>query len=218
MNRTKRRYSDDDAFDERGILKDGRRAVFRTQMMDGANRIARVTGSAGLGRPGYRIPLSDSPLDALAAATKRQSAYDSYERALTNAWRGRGDAVGESDPSQIGAACTVYNEQFPDDFGAPGHLRMYGGKVVCVPDRRNDEDELDDDEPDDEEEQEEEEIADPTSDARRRRRRYQERDPAGREAGTITEEDGRTVKDHQRRMDRLYAARDAEVSNAWRRG
>jgi len=37
-----------------------------------------------------------------------------------------------------GDACTVRNPEYPDDQGAPGHLRSVGGQLVCVPDGSED--------------------------------------------------------------------------------
>jgi hypothetical protein len=188
MQQRRQHRPNDDAFDERGLLRDGRIYRVPTKLMDGARqRPARVVdakgGTEGLGRPGYRVPVSDSPLHALAAATKRQSAYDSYERDLVNAWRGKGDAVGESDDE--GAICTVQNDDFPDYYGSPGHIRNHNGRLVCVHDDYDGDDD------------EEEDIADPQSDHR-----------------TLD----RKMADHKQRMNLEYSNYDKSLKDAWRRG
>jgi hypothetical protein len=198
MSRTHRRRQDDDAFDSRGLLKDGHRYRVPTKLMDSANQRARITdatgGTAGLGRPGYRIPVSDSPLVALAAANRRQAAYDSYERALVNAWKAKDAAPDETESDDEGAICTVMNDDYPLYYGSPGHIR----NGICVPD------DLEDDiqdakrrrKPDDDEE--EEDIADPQSDRAR----------------TVDQQ----ARDHKARMARIYADHDQQLREAWRRG
>jgi hypothetical protein len=106
MRRRYRYDDDDDDFDENGLLKDGRSVRIRMSMMDSdhfdpvqqamAPAYVRVTdgqsGTAGLHRPGFRIPANNSLVRA------RDAAYSDYERELTTAWRGnrsRPDASAE---------------------------------------------------------------------------------------------------------------------------
>jgi hypothetical protein len=82
------RYHDDDAFDEHGMLKDGRSVRVRMTMMDVMQRdiaaqTARLTdgsgdGHLGLHRPGWRVT---------DAFTRDASHYTAYERDLTTAWQ-----------------------------------------------------------------------------------------------------------------------------------
>jgi hypothetical protein len=136
---------DDDAFAD-DILKDGRSFRVPMMMRDSLSPLQRAVaaesaqhwscdkplitdasgGTIGLHRPGYRISAND------AARTARDEAHAEYEKTLTDAWR---DAAGEGSAGQEGAVCTVRNQQFPADQGSPGHLKMRGGKLVCVPDK-----------------------------------------------------------------------------------
>jgi hypothetical protein len=91
-----RRYhdnNDDDPFDERGILKDGRSIRTSLAMMDSdlspiqqaIARSVRVTdgsgGTDGLNRPGWRLPANDALLQS------RNAADADYLRDLTTAWQ-----------------------------------------------------------------------------------------------------------------------------------
>jgi hypothetical protein len=137
---------DDDAFDERGILKDGR--IFRLRFADAnslqravAAHFAKVTdsngrGGAALQRPGYRV------LDDAAGLDEKQKAYLTYDENIRRAYLDvqsddpiTGFGSGELRGSQENDICTVRNADFPLDFGSPGHMRMYNGKLTCVPDR-----------------------------------------------------------------------------------
>ena len=86
-----KRFSiDDDPFDERGVLRDGKTYRTPMYMMDSLQRAiatsgARITDGAGKGglalnRPSFRV--SDT-----SAGDARQRARDDYERDLTSAWR-----------------------------------------------------------------------------------------------------------------------------------
>jgi hypothetical protein len=128
--------NDDDAFDERGLLRDGRVYRAKLTMMDHdpthRRRIVDASGDAlGLHRPGYRVFDVDDVGDVKAEARRR------YEQELCDSWRGDAASNPTKDP----------------DLNDP------------------DDDEDDDERP-------------------RRRRRFQERDPFGRESGSISEEDG----------------------------
>lgn len=119
------RTSDDDIWDENGLLKDGK--VFRTRMvaMDAA-----TVRDPRLHKPGPRLRDDMN-------VTQRQRAYDAYDDLLTNAWRGK-DASGEYPEAAIGSPCTCRNEYFPEDFGSPGTVKRTRYGIVCVPDRDDD--------------------------------------------------------------------------------
>lgn len=90
----RRRDDDSDEFDERGVLKDGRRMRVPMSAMDGLPReVARHTNSLhdGSGNhqhihhmPGFIVT------DALTTDERQRvrDAYDEYERDLTTAWKG----------------------------------------------------------------------------------------------------------------------------------
>ena len=99
---------DEDAFDERGILRDGH--TFRVRMLDSYQRDvarhfgrptspARVTDAAGesglaLCRPGWRLVAGGSPATVLArdaAHRDATAAYAEWERDATTAWKGDDD-------------------------------------------------------------------------------------------------------------------------------
>ena len=72
----------------------------------------------------------------------RRSIYDEYDRRKsaewvnppTSPWARDAEGYAESD---IGTACTVKNEDYPDAFGSPGTVRRVKGRgIICVPDRR----------------------------------------------------------------------------------
>jgi hypothetical protein len=142
MARTHRRQieDDDNPFDERGVLKDGR--TVRVSLMDaldvrtkkkpddddededdneegddvGANDGLRITdgqgnSDLGLHRPGFRIA---------DGKPRVKDHYDSYNARAANSFKG--DAVGGSE----GDTCTI--------DGSPGHLQTRNGQLVCVPD------------------------------------------------------------------------------------
>ena len=192
-------YDNGSIFDERGCLKDGRTYRVRTTLMDSQQR------DVALNRPGFRTA------DATQGA-RRQRAYDAYHDDLESAWRTPPTGAGERGPrgAQPGDLCTVAGPEFLNDFGSPGQMQMYGGKLVCVPDS-------------------------PVGDAAKVTRR----DPGGRLEGTFEEEedrddedeelerctsdarrDSRAVKqmmaDHAQKMDQLYDQRDRELCDAWR--
>ena len=115
---------DDDVFDERGILRDGRRYRVPANMMDAIDRTVRdrvaaeirprysaafprpkrgplITdqfgGTLGLHRPGPRIESGGNRGDQLVrdgARDEIQRAHDEYRRELENAWR---DALADPD-------------------------------------------------------------------------------------------------------------------------
>jgi hypothetical protein len=111
---TKQRHDDDDAFDERGILKDGRSYRVPLRMMDSMQRdiarhAARITDAMGesgpaLRRPGYRVS---------AALPRDWSIYDAYDEAVSRMWENNA----------------------PTGGGSSGPRDEREGNSVCVPDR-----------------------------------------------------------------------------------
>ena len=133
--RQHRRLEDDDdsPFDKRGVLKDGRSIRTPMFLMDATQRAIATHLHDGHGnrdlvghRPGHVVS------DASDANDARDAAYRLYDEQLTNAWR-TGGVEGRE-----GAVCTVRNGEYPEHFGAPGHIR----DGVCTPDELLDEDEL----------------------------------------------------------------------------
>jgi hypothetical protein len=121
---------EDEALDERGILKDGYAVSTSMFAMDAVQRSvahARVTDGSGdpsgLHRPGPRVIADAAMRDA------KQAAYDEYRRDIENAWRG--DA--KETWGEVGDQCTV--REGGRDEGSPGHLRRVGNRLVCVPDK-----------------------------------------------------------------------------------
>jgi hypothetical protein len=134
--------SEDEAFSN-GVLRDGVVLSVPTAMRDSitrqraaAKRAVRVTdafgGEAGR-RPGFAFAVKDQ-----AASDAKREAYRNYETRVTNQWRDQGES--DDDVNEFfasngdfieGAVCTVKGPEYPDDFGAPGHIR----NGICVPDR-----------------------------------------------------------------------------------
>jgi hypothetical protein len=88
---------DDDAFDERGLLRDGRVYRAKLTMMDHdpthRRRIVDASGDAlGLHRPGYRVFDVDDVGDVKAEARRR------YEQELCDSWRGDAASNPTKDP------------------------------------------------------------------------------------------------------------------------
>jgi len=141
MAQTYRRdANDDDDFDERGILEDGRRLHVPLMMMDGVDdplqravmrdtverQRARRFGlkdSADLTRPGFRFQTDAAGRDA------RARAYQDYENSQVEAWRSPPTGAGSSGPrrgQQTVDSCTT--------DGRAGHLRVVDGELRCIPD------------------------------------------------------------------------------------
>ena len=142
---------EDEAF-ERGVLRDGVTLSVPTSMRDSmrdsdslkhraANdsriRVKDAFGGEAGRRPGFAFTEDQATCDA-----KRQ-AYKDYDARKTNEWRDQGEddpdideffGSGEFIGAQAGDACTVRGAAFPLAQGAPGHLREFDGKLVCVPD------------------------------------------------------------------------------------
>jgi hypothetical protein len=133
---------DDDAFDERGLLRDGRKYRVRMSMRDAM--LARDQQRPPVLHDGRGGPVGRRPgfiMSRTPVGDARQQAYLDYERDLVNAHRRDQNpptGAGSVDPigAQEGDLCTVRNAEFPDDQGAPGHMRMLKGRLVCVPDRQ----------------------------------------------------------------------------------
>ena len=120
-----RHNNEDDPFDERGILKDGR--TVRVSMMDAEAVRQRLNLHDGKGgKPGHRpgFIISDA-----STRDAREQAYADYEAYLTAAYK-----MDAGEGTHEGDICTVKNAEYPNDFGSPGHLRKRNGKLVCVPD------------------------------------------------------------------------------------
>jgi hypothetical protein len=138
---TRKRDIDDDAFDERGLLRDG--AVYRVPMhlrdslltplqrAVAEDRIARDLGlsdALAAHKPGYRLG------DSISERAKL-SAYDAMVNDMSNAWRRDSQPPGAY-PLSVGegTVCTI--------DGRAGHLRKTdsGDWLECVPDQESSED------------------------------------------------------------------------------
>jgi hypothetical protein len=140
---------DDNPFDSNGLLKDGRRLRVPTMLMDANSLNQRaVMLDAALHRPGFRTIVEDasgSVHDASAAAHRRRlqdvsKAKAEYLDYITNAWKGEDAAFSDDEdygPQTVGQVCTVAAEDYPEQYGSPGHVRRVGGRYLCVPDRPN---------------------------------------------------------------------------------
>ncbi len=132
---TTTRQTDDDPFDERGVLRDGRTAITSVMLRDSADNSWRKEmdrrfhdghgGSVGH-RPGFVVGRSVNN-DA------RERAYATYDAEIGRAWANA--PVGAGDRGQRGAQegdqCTI--------DGAPGHMRMVPNVgLQCVADRSTD--------------------------------------------------------------------------------
>jgi hypothetical protein len=89
-------------------------------------------------QPGFvRVSDASAITDAKAEAAK---AYDAYDARLTTAWKDAPPVPPTGFGSraflgaQAGDLCTCRGLEFPDDFGAPGHLQARNGVLVCCPD------------------------------------------------------------------------------------
>jgi hypothetical protein len=140
------RQHEDEAFDKRGLLRDGQRLRVAMSMMDSLDPIQkavahdgiRVTdgqgGSIGLHRPGFRITANDA---RTTHYQPRDKAYEDYQRDLVDAYKtpvgfggdptitgfGERGSVGQ----RAGDVCTI--------DGKAGHLKMVNGALQCVPNR-----------------------------------------------------------------------------------
>jgi hypothetical protein len=86
-------YDDDEAFDEKGVLRDGARHRVPLQMRDSLAPMITdgTTDPLGLHRPGWRIATGGSESDVLFRDSQRkliEEAHAEYLDRLTNAWKG----------------------------------------------------------------------------------------------------------------------------------
>ena len=114
------RADDDDAFDDRGVFKDGRSMRVPMRLMDAADppRVRNADGSP-LGQPGFMV--ADKFRDA------RQVLYDEYDAAISEQWRNPPSGAGSHGfvGAREGDLCTLNGET--------GHLRRGNdGKLHCV--------------------------------------------------------------------------------------
>ena len=163
------------------------------------------TGSSG-NRPGWRI--ADSAINRQAVRDARARYLSDLQSAYKNPSTGFGvqGAIG----SQEGQPCTCRNAEYPEYFGAPGHLR----NGVCVSDRAD---------------------AAPDETDPRKRRVWEEPDEdddddADEEAEAVSDDDAppfgagdrRTVDqiahEHRIRTDRLLADHARWLSEQWKTG
>jgi hypothetical protein len=141
MRRQRYEDDDDDAFEwinGKQVLKDKR--SFRVGLADSldplqravarhaqrSTRIVDGNGDSGLAlnKPGYRLG-DQKP--------RRTDFYDEYDAIISREYLTGAGSKGPK--SREGDPCTCRNEQFPESFGAPGHLQGIDGQLVCVPDR-----------------------------------------------------------------------------------
>ena len=231
MRTQKRRYDDDDDrdFDAHGILRDGGRWRVPTRMMDSIQRqvadawqaeakaqlnstVQTVTDGSGdaspfaLGRPGWRIAGGGNQGDRLLRGGLRQLRDEGYvarDAEVSNAWQapptgeGSHEFVGERE----GDPCTRN--------GWPGVLRRNGdGELYCEIGRRD--------------------AATPNKDDKKTcpdcdgdgEIDGEECETCGGTGEVDTASDRRTVdqvaREHRQMMAKLYAQRDAELSEQWR--
>jgi hypothetical protein len=112
---------EDNDNDRRRILRDGEALRVPMMMMDGMQRdIARQGDRRDRVQDGSR--------------EERWRAYRQYEDDVTTAWCS--DVTGEFIGKREGDACTIRSGG--DDEGSSGHLKMIGGKLICVADPRQD--------------------------------------------------------------------------------
>jgi hypothetical protein len=173
-------------------------ALIRGSTRDAAGRLGNMH------RPGYRIAAEDtrSSFEDFRGYgitdAQRQAVFDAraeYEHRLTTSY------LGDAEGRQEGAACTVRNAEYPDDQGAPGHLRRVGGRLICVLDKPGDADN------DGGYESSPEEIVENNS------RHYENRPPHRRvDAASIAQQ----MSDHQERMADIYNKLDHELTEKWR--
>ena len=241
-----RRKPGNEAFDEDGLLRDGKRyrvpMITRDAAPRGFQRHGQVhdgrSGDPTAGnRPGYRI------VDTIDRA-QRQQAYDAYHHDLVNAYKSSPHGFG-GDPSVTGAgshgragdACTIN--------GRAGHLKLINGELQCVPDRQDAASLLDPKEGDAcvraaglpgvlrrHRDGQLVCVADPDYGPGPKGhegivdRKTVRRDPRGREEGTWEEEDDddddddnrveRRTRDHRLTMDRLYSEYNEWISSRWK--
>lgn len=157
MTKQPQRLDDYDAFDERGVLRDGKRWTVSMSFMDSMQRsvaqhFAKSPKMGDITTADHHIDLHDGhgrqpgnrpgwvmPTDQLFDS-KKQEAYEQYDKQIStayldadNASSQTGAGSGELRGAQAGDICTCRGPEFPDDFGSPGTMQMYQGKLTCVP-------------------------------------------------------------------------------------
>jgi hypothetical protein len=72
------------------------------------------------------------------AHEQRHQAHADYIRDLESAYKNPPTGFGGKGARgpQVGDLCTVRGPEFPESFGASGHLQMRGGDLVCAPDAK----------------------------------------------------------------------------------
>lgn len=145
------KLSDDEIYEADGTtVRSGKAVRVPMTLRDASSLVVDAKGGTSMGsRPGFRTIIEDgsgSALDA-AAAVHRRRVLDDVSRAraeyhdyITNAWRGE-DAFGDDEdygPQALGQVCSVAAEEYPAQYGAPGHVRRVGGRYLCVPDQSRD--------------------------------------------------------------------------------
>jgi hypothetical protein len=179
----RQRYSDDDAFDESGILKDGRTTRVSLQMRDAIRRKARESdmlrdvnsrprittrivdgnGNDGLAlqKPGYRISTDD------AGKNRVSDAHREYQTRLVHAYK-----IGDGVQCSTCFGSGEINGEDCDDCDGTG----------VMPERSSSS------------------------------KGY----GSGNEGSSSDDSRSVNLDQHRQTMDRLYAARDAELQDAWR--
>jgi hypothetical protein len=150
---TKTKIKDDDAFDENGLLRDGRHVTVPLFMKDSgkpnpdltpaqkvaaavaATRDAMNTFDASMHRPGFRYgtPAATHTADS-AAITARDAAYSSYDRRQSDAWRGK---TKDAPPDEGGYSADDHSEgdQCMTSNGEAGTLQASDDDdnwLICV--------------------------------------------------------------------------------------
>jgi hypothetical protein len=201
-------------------LRNKAKADHKHALFDAAERkMAQTYGldsAAQLHQPGFRYAPKDAVTrDALVQA--RADYICDIETAYMNPPTGFGSRgpVDKTGQGTVGSSCTVRNLHFPDHTGERGTLQRIGGEIVCVPDDYDAYDGLSD------REAAHREYHDHLVNAWRHPNGdvAEDRVPAVTQRDDVSTKDAATVqKDHAANMDRIYADRDRELSEAWRGG
>lgn len=116
---------DDDAFDERGLLRDGKRTYVSLMMKDSLTPLQRAIAQDAATRRGFDdSQAKQQPGPVFADRSAARQAYEDAKAEAQDAWRNPApDAVRGQKPGDV---CTIN--------GAPGHLNA---RLECVPDRQD---------------------------------------------------------------------------------
>lgn len=148
MKLTKFYENDEDDFEiinNKKVLKDGRTLRVRTTMLDSKSLYpVRISDGSGdplsLNKPGFRTFTDDKLRNRLA--DEKELDYIDYENAKATEWRDVSAPPNSTHPGWLqsseeqmteGQSCTVRNEFFPQHNGEPGTIKMYKGRLCCVP-------------------------------------------------------------------------------------